>query len=386
VSSGVGGVPRVLHVIDSLKRGGAERFMTALVGELSRRGQAECIVRVAYSDAADPHLLEDLEKHALDFDIVGASALYDPRLVGRLIESALRFQVAVIHSQLVISNVNARVAALATRKPHVSTIQTPPGPSVEDPWRRAIADGITARLSTRIVAVSPQVAAEYGRAFRIPPSRLRVIPNVPVEPPPQDGPQRERARELLTDGETGAWVVLCAARLTREKAIKDLISAAALLRGRLPELRVVIAGDGPERDRLREQIATSGLGETVRMIGQRTDIGALLTGADVFCLPSRHEGLPVSVLEAMQAGAPCVATAVGGTPEIVKDGETGLLVPASAPPRLADAIERLHADRKLAQRLAEKGRRLVERHYTASRIADQYAELYRQLAATGRRV
>ena len=141
------------------------------------------------------------------------------------------------------------------------------------------------------------------------------------------------------------------------------------LRTRLPNLRVLIAGQGPDEERLRRHIARAGAEDTVRLLGYRDDIGALLAAADVFCLPSYLEGLPVSILEAMQAGIPCVATDVGGTGHVVRDGETGLLVPPRQPRRLAEALGTVLAGGNgLVGSWTSAARRLVEQHLSLIHI------------------
>jgi glycosyltransferase involved in cell wall biosynthesis len=170
------------------------------------------------------------------------------------------------------------------------------------------------------------------------------------------------------------------ARLEAEKGIDDLLAAAELLRATWTGLRVVIAGGGAEEQRFRDRIHDDRLGDTVSLLGPRTDVGHLLAVADAFCLPSRYEGLPVSLLEALQAGLPCVVTAVGGIPGLVRNGGTALIVPPRQPPYLAAALERLFSDPQFAARLGEAGRVLVRDTCSLPAVVAQYADLYDELA------
>jgi glycosyltransferase involved in cell wall biosynthesis len=375
--------PRVLHVIDSLRIGGAEVLVAGLVAELTRSRRARSAVCAFSAGEAAPHLVAEVARSAEAVTLVPQSRLYDPRVLGGVLRTALRFRPDVVHSHLSGANATSRIVAALLRRPHLATIHTVPGPRSEDSRPRRLAEGVTARLSSRIVAPSPAVASAYAAAYRVPPSRLRIVVNAPVAARP--GPDFDRAglREQLLGGRAGPLVV-CVARLEPEKGIEDLIDAAEILSATRLGLRVVVAGGGTEDRRLRELLSTGDLGGTVSLLGPRTDVGHLLAVSDVFCLPSRYEGLPVSLLEALEAGVPCVVTAVGGIPAVVRDGETALIVPAQSPPQLATALERVFADPALAARLGRAGRALVEETYSLRAVVGHYADLYDELAGARR--
>ena len=120
----------------------------------------------------------------------------------------------------------------------------------------------------------------------------------------------------------------------------------------------------------------------MRLLGPRADVGEVLASADAFCLPSHHEGVPLSMLEGMEAGLPCVVTAVGGIPDVATDGVTALLVPPRAPDALAAALTRVLTDAPLAAALGSAGERLVRERYSLASVARRYAEVYGEL--TGR--
>jgi glycosyltransferase involved in cell wall biosynthesis len=255
-----------------------------------------------------------------------------------------------------------------------------PGPTAEDSRLRALADGWSAWLSRRLVAPSAEVADAYCVAFHLPASRMRVIPNVPAAEPPGEGFDREALRREV-GGEGLEHLVLAVARLQPEKGIDDLVAAAGPLRARLPGLRVAVAGSGPEEGALRSQIEAAGLTDSFALLGSRSDVGALLAAADAFCLPSRHEGLPISLLEAMQAGLPCVATRVGGVPGVIEDGIDGVLVEPSDRDGLAAALELVLTDRAAGQAMGGKAKDLVRERYAARAAASAYADLYDDLVS-----
>jgi glycosyltransferase involved in cell wall biosynthesis len=140
----------------------------------------------------------------------------------------------------------------------------------------------------------------------------------------------------------------------------------------------VIVGEGAEHDALRQQSERLGVAHAVRLLGQRADARALLDAADLFVLPSLEEGMPMALLEAMDARLPVVATRVIGTTEVVEDDVTGRLVPSRDPAALAQAITDLLADPALRQRLAEAGNALFRRRFTAARMTTETLAVYRE--------
>jgi glycosyltransferase involved in cell wall biosynthesis len=379
------GRPRVLHAIDSLRTGGAEVFLTRLIKQLGKGGRVDSIVVVADPAAADPALVASLRQDAQALIQLEKRPLYDPRPLRGVLRAIHRHRIDVVQSHLCTANVTSRLAALLMAKPHVTTVHTPPGAAREDSRGRALMDGITAHLSTVLVTPSPMIAQGYVETYRIPPPRFRVVHNAPAAPPPRTGLDRAALRARLSGRDESSPLIACVARVQPEKGIADLIEATALLRASVPEAVVVVAGEGPAMPALTGRISALGLDGAVRLLGHRSDVGDILAVADAFCLPSRHEGLPMSLLEGMNAGLACVSTAVGAIPAVVTDGVNGLLVPPRAPDRLAAALVRVLTDDSLRQELGREARREVHRSYALSTVADQYADIYEELAMTGRR-
>jgi glycosyltransferase involved in cell wall biosynthesis len=141
-----------------------------------------------------------------------------------------------------------------------------------------------------------------------------------------------------------------------------------------------VFGDGPGQNLLATQATALGLGQSVTFAGHRADVRTLLPGLDVYANSSISEGVSLTILEAMAAAVPVVATAVGGTPEVVTDGTTGVLVPPRSVPRLCDALSRLSIDRDRRSALAAAGRRRVLEHFTIDRMVAEYVAQY-ELAA-----
>jgi glycosyltransferase involved in cell wall biosynthesis len=234
----------------------------------------------------------------------------------------------------------------------------------------------------RVMAVSNEVKARYARELQVPMHRLAVVRNG-IRVPPSVRPPDPVLRAELVRGRPD-YVVLTPARLHDQKGHAFLLEAAA----RVPDATFVLAGDGPLRADLEARAAELGVAERCVFLGQRTDVPDLLAAADLFVLPSLYEGLPISVLEAMAARRPVVATAIGGTDEAVMHEATGLLVPPRDAPALASAIRRLRADPALAHRLAVAGRERVEREFSSEAMARNvmrvYDEVLREVGLTGR--
>ena len=176
-----------------------------------------------------------------------------------------------------------------------------------------------------------------------------------------------------------APLVVAVSRLNPMKGIDDFLEAAALLAGRFPEARFVIVGDGSSRRELEAQTRMLGLLERVVFTGTRLDVETILAQAAISVAPSLSEGLSNVVLESMAAGLPVVATRVGGTPEILDDGVTGLLVPPCDALALAGAIGRLLGDEALALRLGAAARTRAVHHFSAQHMVLQTESLYRTL-------
>lgn len=247
-------------------------------------------------------------------------------------------------------------------------------------WLAARAESRTLRRASRVLVLSEHSRGEVERLVPDALPRVRVSSNA-VDPTPSARSRSDARRELRVP--ESHLLVMSVARLVPQKAPLELIEAAVRVARIRPDVSFVVVGDGPLR-RDAERVARR-RGAPVRFAGARLDTRDLLPGGDVFCLSSHWEGVPISILEAMAAGLPVVATAVGGVPSIVTDGETGLLVPPGNPPELARAIETLAGEPTTRATLGEAGRQRVLREHTVdhlvARVEAVYAELLDERAA-----
>lgn len=233
---------------------------------------------------------------------------------------------------------------------------------------RAVAAGVH-----RYLTVSRHVRDQLAAAVGLPERKLRVVPNG-IDPAAFLRPADSALRAQLAGGPDRP-LVFTAARLSPQKALDVLLSAAALV----PQAVFVIAGEGPERAALEARAEALGVASRVRLLGARDDVPELLAACDLFVLPSLVEGLPLSVLEAMAAAKPVVATRIGGTDEAVADGRTGILVPPGDAGALAAAIRTFLADPERARRWGEAGRDRLRACFTAPAMIDGVTAAYEEL-------
>lgn len=222
------------------------------------------------------------------------------------------------------------------------------------------------RCATKVVANSPAARLALLREG-VATASIAVIPNG------VDGAAWPDSRSAaFRPGRT----VVTVANLRPEKGHETLIDAAGLVAAEFPDVTFQIVGDGPRRQALEALVHARGLPATVRFLGHRDDVPALLSEADVFVLPSRSEAFPNGVIEAMAAGLPVVASAVGGLLDLIEHGRTGLLVPPGESGPLAAAVRGLLTDRRTAARLGAAARAHVREHYSFERMVGAFEALY----------
>lgn len=214
---------------------------------------------------------------------------------------------------------------------------------------------------------------QLSNRYRIPESLITVIPNgvntAFFQPPPIS---REKDRKI----------VLCIARLVPEKDHHTLITAFDLLARRHPDAELWIVGDGNRRKSISEYAGQAAFGERICLMSGQLDIRPLLWQGSVLALSSLEEGLPNVVLEAMASGLPVIATEVGGLPEVVEHGRTGLLVPSHNAHALADALSLLLSDEKIRAAFGREGAKRARRSYSNSCMVQEYEQIFERLLKT----
>jgi glycosyltransferase involved in cell wall biosynthesis len=365
------GVPlppvRVVHLITELSHGGSQSALLRLL-QASDGSRFRPLVACWYGgDGAVAHELRAAGFRVVDLGMGSGSRLAPLLRLYRLLRQE---RPQILHTWMFHANVPGRIIGRLAGVPVIISSERTMG---QEGRMRREANRLTAPLADRIICVSTPVATYAREQIGLPASRLVVIPNgVALEGRPQRD-HDERTGDVVRMGYVG--------RLSPVKGVDLLLEAAARLAAdaTLPRWELRIIGAGDERPALEEAALTLGLGDRVRFLGPRSDIPAQLAELDLLVLPSRWEGMPNVALEAMAARLPVVATAVGGTPEVVVDGETGLLTPAEDVAALTAALRSLILDADGRAAMGAAGRRRVEEGFTLAHAVARTAALYEDL-------
>ncbi len=247
---------------------------------------------------------------------------------------------------------------------------------VTNPEHRWVAP-IKYRLYDRVITISHAIAAELSRAG-VPAGKVRVVHSAA---PPSRSAVWERARFLQEFGlSEDARVVGMAAQFIRRKGHAELLAALPEVLRQHPEVQVLLFGQGPLEDDVRQQIVERGLTGQVRAMGFRPDLDAFLPHLEILAHPALDEGLGVILLQASAAGVPVVATSVGGIPEIIRDGQNGVLVPPDDSPALSAALAWLLDDAGLRNQMSRLGPGIVAAEFSVEAMVEGNLSVYRELA------
>lgn len=372
---------RVLHVITDTNIGGAGRYLLTLLAQPSFR---RIEVYVACPAGELQKRIDALGVARIE--IGGKDVSFSFPLFAELARVIRRVDPDLVHTHSCLS---ARIASrllgipVVYTKHNVSSI--PPAETTGEgagPWGgaagRLFRKTVARLFSNAVIAVSEVVREDLIKSG-VPASMVVTIPNG-VDLAAFPAPARRFAGPGMKDGVGDARVTVgTAARLHPQKALDVMIDAARIIVDAAPKTRFLIAGTGPSESDLRRKIQELQLGSHVEMAGFVEDVPAFLSQLDIYILSSRYEGLPFAVLEAMAAGLPVVATNVGGVPEAVVDGVTGILVPPGDSRLLAEGILRLIRDPQMAARMGMAGRARVEEMFSAEVMAKKTVEVYEEI-------
>ncbi len=364
--------PLVLHAITELNYGGAEQLLVNMlryVGQTMDPAFRHQVVTLY--DGATPLAaqIRQTGTPVVDLQMKGAGRFAAPYRFWQLVR---RERPSIIHNWLYHASLLGRTLGRWAGTPVIVTARH--SVHLGSPARERLHHW-TGRFDDRTILICDFMhGQEVGRASRY----VTIYNGIP----PLALPPRQTARASLR-AELGlpatAVLVLTTGRLHPVKGHADALPALAQVVAQRPETHFVWAGEGEERPRLEHWLREHTLTAHVHLLGARADVPALLAASDLFLLPSRWEGVSVAILEAMAAGLPVVATAVGGTPEVVVEGQTGLLVPPQDPHALAGAILRLLDRPEAAARLGEAGSQRVAAHFTLAHMVAQTEALYADL-------
>jgi glycosyltransferase involved in cell wall biosynthesis len=387
LSPGRSGEIRILRVFSRLNVGGPSLHVIHLAAGLEAHGFRTRLV-VGRESEREGNLMDlALERRV---DVLALSGLgreirpfADLRALVGLVRLARRFRPHVVHTHTAKAGVLGRVAARLARVPVV--VHTYHGHVLREYFGRVTSaafraiERVLARFSDGLVTVSESVKADLVEMAIAPAGRIRVVP-LGLELEPFTGTLPRGVLRADAGYPAEAPLVGMVGRLAPVKDVPTFLRAARLVRVRRPDVRFSLVGDGPERTSLEAEAQALGLQDAVCFHGWRRDLPAVYGDLDVVVNASRNEGTPVALIEALAAGRPVVATAVGGTPDVLAAGTHGTLVPAQDAEALAAAIEATLAAPPSAERAAAARAHVLAR-YGVPRLLGDLADLYRELLA-----
>ena len=370
---------RVAVVIDTLKVGGAQRLISAYAASAAAHGISPVVITL--TPDGTPFLLDSIRTAGVKLISLRAPSLFDLRRLRRLIQIFQEEKVELVQTHLIYSNILGTLAAHFAGVPVIATLHST---SVHGDWKskilQQIQNVVLRFFATRILAVGQMVAdlnqGNYGRR------KVDVIPNGIPKPKFPQGQERERMRrEITADGADG--IIITVGRFSRAKGYEDMIEALRLLQQNASKPKLVMVGSGSTIDTVKNQIRELDLNQSVILAGEREDIPELLAMSDVYASSSHREGLPLAVLEAMMAGLPVVATAVGDIPNVVTQ-ETGVVVPPHRPELLAAALEDLLKDPKKRHSMGQAAYRRAMSEYSVDAWMKKHLALYHEVLSSRR--
>jgi len=365
--------PRILYVITDLKVGGVPLHLHRLAVNMRERGFQPTVASLAPSEP----VADRLEAEGIPVRSCDACGRWDVRVFFRLKRIIRETRPNIIHSFLFHGNFAARFAARMAGFPRdrlLCEIQTV---EVERRWHLTV-DRWTHGMCRATIGNSPSVVEHLAVAARIPRDRLLLV---------RGGIDVERIRKARPIDRasfgisTKAPLILWVGRLDPVKGLEILIEAFRVVSDRT-DAHLVLVGNGPLRASLCAQVARLGLDSRVHLIGARNDVPSLLAAANLFVFPSRTEGLPNALLEAMAAGLPIITTDAPGCRDLIAHGETGLLVPYGDTISLADSLLSLLRDREQAAKLGQRAHQAVLRDWHAESMYGAYQDVYRTISRT----
>ncbi|MFO0919405.1 MAG: glycosyltransferase [Planctomycetaceae bacterium] len=360
---------RIAFGITELDPGGAERMLTELVTRLDRDEWEPYV----YCLGPPAHYAQVLSERQVPVTCFGGSgARSAPRIFWQWTRALRQFQPEILYTWLFHANFLGRLAGRAAGVPVILS-----GIRVAErrtPWHGRL-DRWTNGLVDRNVCVSRDVADFMEQTVGLDPRKTVVIPNgVDLERFRQANPADLTAFGIPANSP----VLITIGRLEPQKGIDLLLAGIPAVQSRHPEAHFLIVGDGPDRPALEQQARQLGIADHIHWAGRRDDVPQLLAASTALVLPSRWEGMPNVVLEAMAAGKPVIATQVEGIADLVIPGTTGWLIPIENPPMLAEAIVQILADSARAIAMGKESQVICGKNFTTQEFVRAHSQLFCQ--------
>lgn len=372
----------VVQLVETLATGGAEKLAVQIASMRARAGDDSYLVTLSGQGPLAVGL--DPSVKVFDLGLDPGSVLVQARTLARFLALCRRLRPDALQTHLPRANFFGLFAAMSMKMAIFPTIHnnrefdygSSRGKLRLALRKRAYQELL--RRGRRMIAVSDSVKQAMIGELGLDTSagdRIAVVPNgveIPAPLDPQDRAEVRRRFGINSDSVLVAGV----GRLTEQKNFPDLVLALSDLGGDVPPWECIIAGDGPESGALAGVIREAGLTGRVHLPGRVSDVGRLMNAADIFCMPSLWEGLPLALLEAMAVGLPIAAYAIDGIKEVVRDGGTGRLVKVGDTVELAAALRELMLTPQLRSEWGREARRVARRDFALDRMIERLGEIY----------
>jgi len=365
---------KVLQLISSGGYYGAENMLLNLCASQEAAGCRNSLLLFYNVHVPNVEFYERARRRGISVRMVHCRGRADWRAVKEIRRYIAEDGIDLVHTHGYKADLYGYFAARGAEKPTVATCHNWLGGTAALGIYNRLDRMVLKRFSA-VAAVSEGVRDRLLRSA-IAAEKIKVIANG------IDVAAFERGQALPELRGEDHKVIGVVARLDLQKGFPCLLDAAGELAERFPRLKVVVVGEGPDRSAIEQMIEQKGLREKVMLAGERSDMANVYASMDIFVLPSLNEGLPMTVLEAMAAAKPVIATRVGAIPKVIEDGKSGVLVNPGDAPALRNAIASLLADHDLCRRIAATGHERVAKDHTAAAMARQYRAMYDEVLGT----
>lgn len=372
---------KVLVLISTRTVGGPGKGLLQLVPALAARGRVQPVLcTFVRTSQPETPFVRAAREHGVELVLVRQRFNFDWQALRQLKRLVAQANIDLIQTHGYKENFFGLLLRLMTGRRWICFLHGTTDENLKMKLYHAL-DRVLVRFADRIVAVSRELATRVVGHGAEP--RVRIVENAiggEVRPVNAFDLAAWRRRYSVQRGR----VILCVGRLSPEKGQDVLLEAAAILRDRDVRFQLLLAGDGPWRDSLARRTVALGLATQAAFLGEQSRMELVYAAADMLVLPSRKEGMPNVVLEAMQHGLPIVATRVGAVPEMLRDGVEAILVPPEQPKALAQALAALLADPRRAVEIGRAGRRALLPRFSPERRTEQMERVYREVIESTR--
>ena len=351
----------ILYLVVGLEIGGTEIQLLELLKKLDRRKYNPIVCSIKEKGI----VADDIEKTDIRVESLSIRNRFNLLALPRLVKILRRERIDILHTFLFWANILGRFTGRIARVPII--ISSEECINLRKKKIAILIDRLTSRWADRIVVISKAIKNTLVERERISPEKIEVIYN---------GIDLNSFKTEDKKEEDSIPKVGIVGRLHPDKGHRYFLKAAAQIVKKEPRVEFLIVGNGPLRKELGALSNKLGLSGKVIFAGERRDILKIISSLDILVLSSLEEGLGNVLLEAMATGKPVIATKVGGVPEVVLDGETGILVPPRNPEALAQVTLKLLTNRALAKRMGQAGRRRVEKYFTIDRMVKETEKVY----------